>query len=126
MIRSITPLIFAAAIPLAGCSRTTLKPTVEPARVSVEIARPATAGDRIVAVRVPRAAVIDVDPKAGSGVVWLVEGDRAIRRSVAVGEVSDRYVDVLSGVAIGAEVITRGTADLHDGDHVQTVSRSRA
>jgi hypothetical protein len=126
MIRSIAPLILVAAIAVAGCSRTTLRPTVEPARVSVEIARPATASDRIVAVRVPRAAVVEVDPKAGSGVVWVVEGDRAIRRSVAVGDISDRYVDVLSGVAIGAEVITRGTADLHDGDHVQTVSRSGA
>ena len=124
MIRSITPLILIAVIPLAGCSRTTVRPTVEPARVSVEIARAATAGDRIVAVRVPRAAVVEVDPKAGSGVVWVVEGDRAIRRSVAVGEVSDRYVDVLSGLAVGSEIITRGTADLHDGDHVQTVSRS--
>ena len=126
MIRSITPLILIVAIPLAGCSRTTLRPTVEPARVAVEIARPAIAGERLVAARVSRAAVIEVDPKAGSGVVWVVEGDRAIRRSVAVGDVSDQYVDVLSGVAIGEEVITRGTAELHDGDHVQTISRSGA
>ena len=108
-----------AVVLVSACTRAVLAPPVEPARVVVEVARPSSG-----VMYVPRAAVISTDPVAQSGVVYLVQGDRAVRRSVALGEVSADRVEIASGITSGDEVITAGAANLRDGDPVITVSRA--
>jgi multidrug efflux pump subunit AcrA (membrane-fusion protein) len=125
MLRTLSvPVLFAAVI-LSACSRAAVAPSVEPAGVAVEVAlaRSGASQDRLVVV--PRAALVTVDASAGSAVVYVVQGDRAMRRSVAIGSVGDDDVEIVSGIAAGEEVvIARGVSDLPDGGRVRTVSRS--
>ena len=104
---------------LAGCTRTAIVPSVEPPQVTVELAR-SSDGNTVIS----RAALRSVDPAASSAIVYVVRGDHAIRRSVAIGSVAGDDVQVVSGIAPGEEVVTRGAANLRDGDPVRTVSRS--
>jgi hypothetical protein len=112
-------LLLLVAMLISACSRAVLAPSVEPVPVVVEVAHPSKG-----AISVPRAALLSMDPVARSGVVYLVQADRAVRRSVAVGAVSGDRVEIASGIAGGDEVVTIGAASLRDGDPVITVSRA--
>ena len=107
------------AILFVACTRSHVVPSVEPPQVTVELAR-SNDGNTLVS----RAALLSIDPVASSAVIYVVRGDRAVRRDVAIGRVTADDVEIVSGIAPGEEVVTRGAANLRDGYPVQTVSRS--
>lgn len=69
----------------------------------------------------PREALLSWDASAGTAEVFVVVGDRARRTPVRTGESSPDGVEVVSGLAEGAAVVTRGAFNLQDGDRVQVV-----
>ncbi|MGC8763625.1 MAG: efflux RND transporter periplasmic adaptor subunit [Acidobacteriota bacterium] len=70
----------------------------------------------------PREALLSWDASSGTAEVFVVEGGRARRTSVRTGESSPGGVEVVSGLAEGAVVVTRGAFNLQDGDRVAEVS----
>jgi RND family efflux transporter MFP subunit len=76
-----------------------------------------------------RANAVMVAPEAviGEGTataVFVVAGDRAVRRPVTVGIADDRQVEITSGVRAGELVIVRGHTGLEDGARISVaVSR---
>ncbi len=77
-----------------------------------------TTGQRTGVLRVDRAAMLTWDPSTNAAVVYVVSGDRAQRRSVATGAASDEAIEIVSGLAAGEVVVTRGSFNLRDGDRV--------
>jgi RND family efflux transporter MFP subunit len=67
----------------------------------------------------PREALLSWDTASGTAEVFVVEGDRVHRTAVRTGESSPDGVEVVSGLAEGAAVVTRGAFNLQDGDRVQ-------
>lgn len=76
-------------------------------------------GRREAVVQVPRAALVSWDVEARRGVLFAVEGDRALRREVATGAVQGDAVEVIAGIAAGDSVVVRGGFNLQDGDRVE-------
>ena len=111
--------LLSLAILFVACTRSHVVPSVEPPQVTVEVAR-SSDGNTLVS----RAALLSIDPAASSAVIYVVQGDRAVRRDVAIGRVTADGIEVVSGIAPGEEVVTRGAANLRNGDPVRTVSRS--
>lgn len=66
----------------------------------------------------PESAVIS---RLGKKFVFVVEGDKAMRREVAVGTTVDGLVELLSGVKAGESLVTRGQELLDDGATVKVV-----
>jgi membrane fusion protein, multidrug efflux system len=110
--------------------RVALQADPETRLVEVEVGFPPTAGlipgtlatvrvevaQRQQAVQVPRAAVRE-------GQVWVVGADgRALRRAVQVGLQSRDYVEIVSGVEPGEQVVVEGAALLSDGARVRIVN----
>ncbi len=82
----------------------------------------ATEGDESAAVsyRVPALALIDA--RADQGVVYVIDDQQvARRRAVETGGVDGLGVVVLSGLAPGDRVVSRGAALIRDGDPVTIV-----
>jgi len=75
---------------------------------------------------VPKGALLQWDPVAGSGVVYVIAGDRAGRREVTTGSTSTDSVEIVSGLAGGDAVVTRGAFNLRDGDRVTVAAESGA
>ncbi len=92
--------------------------------VAVAVARAGSGDNQDRVVLVPRAALVTLDASAHSAVIYVVQGDHVVRRSVAIGAVTANDVEIASGIAVGDEVVTRGDSNLRDGDRVLTVSRS--
>lgn len=65
---------------------------------------------------VPREAVAD---RAGKRVVFVLHGQRVVRREVELGLGDDRTVEVRSGVEQGERVVVRGLETLNDGSRVR-------
>ncbi|RLE24050.1 MAG: hypothetical protein DRJ65_10645 [Acidobacteria bacterium] len=65
---------------------------------------------------VPRDAVAD---RAGKRVVFVLQGQRVVRREVELGLGDDRTVEVRSGVEQGERVVVRGLETLADGSRVR-------
>jgi RND family efflux transporter MFP subunit len=65
---------------------------------------------------VPRDAVTERD---GKPVVFLVDGQRASRREVALGVGDDDVVEIREGVSPGQRVVVRGLETLTDGAKVR-------
>ncbi|MCL6639335.1 MAG: efflux RND transporter periplasmic adaptor subunit [Firmicutes bacterium] len=57
--------------------------------------------------------------KQGMYFVFLLEGDRAVRRQVEAGQVIDRLVEIKSGLAAGQKVIVTNVNKLKDQDTVR-------
>jgi HlyD family secretion protein len=79
------------------------------ARVRLQLATSANA------LVVPRNAVVDVEGKRG---VFVPAGETAKFVEIAAGIQDDRNVEVLSGLADGATVVTTGAGALRDGDRI--------
>jgi hypothetical protein len=118
MVRFFLPVAVAAGFALAGCLRAPVARPVEPTPVAIDVAR---SGER--GVVVPKATIVALARAAGSAVIYVVRSGRAERRSVAVGEVSEETVEVLSGVVSGDEIICPGESSVRDGEPVRTVPR---
>jgi membrane fusion protein, multidrug efflux system len=76
-------------------------------------------GRRAGVLQVPRRALVSWDVPAGTGLVFVADGDVARRREVVTGAVSGDAVEIVSGLAEGDRVITRGSFDVRDGDPVK-------
>lgn len=70
-------------------------------------------------VHVPAAAV--VGEANGTRSVWVVDPDKATvnRRSVSIGELTVRGLEILDGLQSGEVVVIRGVHSLHDGQKVR-------
>ena len=71
-------------------------------------------------VVVPRGAVL---PGGGIDHVFLVEGDRAVKRQVVLGPGQGLMVAVRSGVEVGDLLVVRGQRELRDGNLVAITER---
>ena len=76
-------------------------------------------GRRPKVLEIPRTALVDWDVKAGQGGVWVVQQDRAKRRTVKTGGLDGDWVEVTSGLAAGDPVIIRGGFNVQEGDRLR-------
>ena len=79
----------------------------------------------IIAERRPDVAVVPRDAvteRAGRSVVFVLDGQRAVRRNVSLGLGDDDQVEVLEGVEPGERIVVRGLETLTDGTRVRVVS----
>jgi RND family efflux transporter MFP subunit len=83
-------------------------------------------GERKNVLRVPRSAFVTWDLAARSAVVFVVEGDKAVRRTVETGAGTGDDVEVRKGLAAGEQVVMRGAFNLSDGDRVAVVAPKKA
>jgi RND family efflux transporter MFP subunit len=83
-------------------------------------------GERKNVLRVPRSAFVTWDLTARSAVVFVVEGEKAVRRTVETGANAGDDVEVTKGLLAGEKVVTRGGFNLSDGDRVAVVSSKKA
>jgi multidrug efflux pump subunit AcrA (membrane-fusion protein) len=51
--------------------------------------------------------------------VFVIEGDRAKRRSVEVGLISERKAEIRSGVSEGEHIVVEGNYGLTDGAQIK-------
>jgi RND family efflux transporter MFP subunit len=80
------------------------------ARVKVSVEKRAS-------LSVPRDALQRL-PGSGTIYVFVVEGNKAIKRIVQIGTVGDQYAELLDGVTEGEQVVTSGTGRLRSGTKV--------
>jgi RND family efflux transporter MFP subunit len=71
-------------------------------------------------VTLPLHAVVDAQGRTGA--VFVVQGDRAVRREVRIVEIGADGVGVEGRDLVGARVVTAGAAYLRDGDLIAPVS----
>jgi membrane fusion protein, multidrug efflux system len=88
-------------------------------------------GSIIVAARpgvlqVPREALLNWNVEQQSAEVFVVKGDQVEKRPVKLGANSGGSVEVVSGVAAGDQVVTRGGLGLGQGDRVTVAKGSGA
>jgi RND family efflux transporter MFP subunit len=76
-------------------------------------------GRRDGVLQIPRIALVSWDVEHGTGEVFVVTGDTVERRTVRTGEATGDAVEVVSGVAAGEKVVTRGGFNVRPGDRVQ-------
>ena len=70
-------------------------------------------GNRI-ALGIPRDALQRL-PGSGTVYVFVVDGNKAIKRTIKVGTVEDQYAEVLDGLREGEMVVTTGAGRLRSG-----------
>ncbi len=76
-------------------------------------------GQRRDVLQIPRSALISWDVGARKGEVFIVNQDQALRKSIQTGSLSGDWVEVVSGIQKGEQVITRGGFNVKDGDRVK-------
>jgi membrane fusion protein, multidrug efflux system len=69
-------------------------------------------------VMVPESAIV---PRSGENFVFRIEGGRAVEAKVKLGERKGAEVEVLEGLAAGADVVTAGQLKLRDGLQVEVI-----
>lgn len=57
-------------------------------------------------------------PGSGTFYVFVVDGDKAVKRTVKTGVVGDQYAEVLEGLSEGEKVVTSGAGRLRSGVRV--------
>ncbi len=72
----------------------------------------------------PRAALTAWDVAQGSGELWVVENDRAVRRTVKLGQASGERVEVAGGLDPGERIVVRGGFNLRPSDPVKIIQES--
>ncbi len=75
-------------------------------------------GQREGVLQIPRVALLSWDVEHGTGEVFVVTGDTVERRTVHTGVATGDVVEVVSGVAAGENVVTRGGFNVRPGDRV--------
>jgi membrane fusion protein, multidrug efflux system len=81
-------------------------------------------GVRKAVLQVPKGALTLWDVASRKGEVYVLQGDKAVRRSIETGLVSGDVIEVRSGLAKGDTVVTRGGFDLKDGDLVRITNKA--
>jgi RND family efflux transporter MFP subunit len=69
-----------------------------------------------IAALLPSDAVRDEN---GKKIVFLVKGDKLERRAVSIGSTQGSQTEILSGLAVGDTVVSKGPANLQDGQAVE-------
>ena len=77
-------------------------------------------------LQVPREALLNWNVEDQSADVFVVKGDAVEKHSVKLGAVGVQAVEVLSGLAAGDQVVTRGGLTLGQGDKVAIAKGSGA
>ncbi len=72
------------------------------------------------ALQIPRSAIIE---DQGTANVFLIDGDRAIRRPVNTGYSNRGMVEITSGLQDGDQVVTVGQSSLKEGSQVTIINR---
>ena len=54
--------------------------------------------------------------------VYLLDGDRAVRRRLQIGRRQGLYLEILGGIEVGDRIVTQGIEQLAEGDLVQVMS----
>ncbi|MBM4351370.1 MAG: efflux RND transporter periplasmic adaptor subunit [Deltaproteobacteria bacterium] len=70
------------------------------------------------AVVIPQHAVIE---ERGSKIVYVIQGNQAVRRTILTGIEQTPYVEVLQGVSEGEKVVVRGQDALREGSVVRMI-----
>jgi membrane fusion protein (multidrug efflux system) len=73
------------------------------------------------ALQIPRSAIVE---NQGETSVFIVEGDRAVRRPVQTGYGNRGMVEIVSGLDDGEQVVTVGQASLKQDSRVTVINRS--
>jgi len=69
------------------------------------------------ALSIPRDALQRL-PGSGTFYVFVVEENKALKRTITVGAIGDQYAEVLDGLAEGEKVVTSGAGRLRSGTEV--------
>jgi len=75
-------------------------------------------GKRTGVIKIPRIALLTWDVAATKAEIFVVNENVAHRRTVRTGNISGNQVEIISGLASGQQVITRGGFNVKDGDKV--------
>jgi RND family efflux transporter MFP subunit len=75
-------------------------------------------GSRKSVLQVRKEALLNWNLETRKAELFVVQGEKAQKRDVTVGTTNGVAVEVLSGVAAGDQVVTRGAFALRDGDRV--------
>ncbi len=75
-------------------------------------------GKRTGVIKTPRIALLTWDVAATKAEIFVVNENVAHRRTVRTGNISGDQVEIISGLASGQQVITRGGFNVKDGDKV--------
>jgi RND family efflux transporter MFP subunit len=81
-------------------------------------------GKRKGVLRVPRTALLIWDVEGKKGDLFIVNGEIANRRTIGTGSVMGDFVEVISGLQVGEQVITRGGFNVKDGDRIRVTPGS--
>jgi RND family efflux transporter MFP subunit len=72
-------------------------------------------------LQVPREALANWDVEKQTADVFVVTGDQVEKKSVKTGSTAGAFVEVVSGVKAGDQVVTRGAFAIGQGDRVSVV-----
>jgi membrane fusion protein (multidrug efflux system) len=72
------------------------------------------------ALMVPEAALV---PEQSRQFLFVIEDGRATRREVRIGGRQPGRVEIVSGLAVGEQVIVEGTQKVRDGGEVRVIER---
>jgi RND family efflux transporter MFP subunit len=67
---------------------------------------------------VPKEAVVAEDDAAN---VFVIRDSMSFRMPVSIGYEDDRYIEIVSGVDVGEQVITTGQSNLRDSSKVEVI-----
>ncbi|HPC84013.1 MAG TPA: efflux RND transporter periplasmic adaptor subunit [Thermoanaerobaculaceae bacterium] len=79
-------------------------------------------GTRRGVLTVPRLALVTQDVAKGTGELFVTDGQGVERRTVQLGAGLDEAIEVVSGVAAGERVVTRGSFNVRPGDPIRIVT----
>jgi membrane fusion protein, multidrug efflux system len=79
-------------------------------------------GSRTGVLQVPRTGLVTWDVAKKQAEVFVVNGDKAQRKTIATGALSGELVEVSSGLAAGELVVARGGFNLKDGNTVKVIA----
>ena len=79
-------------------------------------------GSRTGVLQVPRTALTTWDVAKQQAEVFVINGDKAQRKTITTGALSGEQVEVSSGLTAGELVVTRGGFNLKDGNTVKIIA----
>jgi membrane fusion protein, multidrug efflux system len=81
-------------------------------------------GTRKGILQVPRIALLSWDVVKKQADVFVINGDVVARKTIRTGVVLTDFVEVVSGLTLGDQVVTRGGFNLKDKDRVRVIQSS--
>jgi RND family efflux transporter MFP subunit len=81
-------------------------------------------GTRQGVLQMPRTGLLSWDVVKKQATVFVVNGDKALKKTIGTGALSADLIEITSGLAPGERVVTRGGFNLKEGDTVQVAQGS--